>query len=58
MSNKKNAIMLADTRPALVGTVLLQLKNTNKGLFDEAIIYYTDPISENDKKLNVLNHAV
>ena len=51
MSNKKNAIMLADTRPALVGTVLLQLKNTNKGLFDEAIIYYTDPISENDKKL-------
>ncbi len=51
MSNKKNAIMLADTRPALVGTVLLQLKNTNDGLFDEAIIYYTDSISEKDKEL-------
>lgn len=48
---KKNAIMLADTRPALVGTVLLQLQNTNKGLFDEAIIYYKTPISAKDREL-------
>lgn len=48
---KKNAIMLADTRPALVGTVLLQLQNTNKGLFDEAIIYYKTPILAKDREL-------
>ena len=48
---KKNAIMLADTRVALVGTVLLQLQKTNPGLFDEAIIYYLDPISSKDQKL-------
>lgn len=48
---KKNAVMLADTRPALVGTVLLQLKRTNPGLFDEAIIYYIDPIRESDREL-------
>lgn len=51
MIREKNAVMLADTRPALVGTVLLQLKKTNPGLFTEAIIYYIDPISENDKKV-------
>ncbi len=48
---KKNAIMLADTRPALVGTVLLQLKNTNPNLYSEAIIYYVDTISEKDQLL-------
>ncbi len=48
---KKNAVMLADTRPALVGTVLLQLQQSNPGLFDEAIIYYTDEISEADRKI-------
>ena len=48
---KKNAIMLADTRAALVGTVLLQLHQTNPNLFDEAIIYYLEPISESDRKI-------
>lgn len=43
--------MLADTRPGLVGTVMLQLKNTNPGLYDEAIIYYTDEIDEKDRRL-------
>lgn len=46
---KKNAVMLADTRPALVGTVLLQLQKTNPGLFSEAVIYYAQPISESDQ---------
>lgn len=48
---KHNAVMLADTRPALVGTTLLQLKETNPGLFEEAIIYYQDEISPDDKAL-------
>lgn len=48
---KKNAIMLADTRPALVGTVLCQLKATNPNLFDEAIIYYSTPICEKDREI-------
>lgn len=47
MSKKKNAVMIADTRSALVGHILLQLQETNKGLFDEAIIYYTE-LSGND----------
>lgn len=53
MSNmkKKNAVMLADTRPALVGTVLLQLQRTNPGLFDEAIIYYVDEIAASDREV-------
>lgn len=50
-SKKKNAVMLADTRPALVGTVLMQLKRTNPDLFSEAIIYYLDPISDKDRQL-------
>ncbi len=41
--------MLADTRSALVGTVLLQLQQTNPGLFDEAIIYYVEEIPEKDR---------
>ena len=48
---KRNAVMLADTRPALVGTVLLQLQRTNPGLFEEAIIYYQDNIREQDRAL-------
>ena len=48
---KKNAILLADTRIALVGQMLVQINNTNKGLFDEAIIFYDDEINEKDKKL-------
>lgn len=51
MSKKKNAVMLADTRPALVGVVLMQLAASNPYLFEEAIIYYIDEIPDNDKKL-------
>lgn len=51
MGKKKNALMLADTRPALVGVVLEQIKKTNKGVFDEAIIYYTTDISDEDKRI-------
>lgn len=51
MRKKKNALMLADTRPALVGTILKQIEQTNCGLFDEAIIYYIDPLSDRDRKL-------
>ena len=51
MRKKKNALMLADTRPALVGTILKQIEQTNRGLFDEAIIYYIDPLSDKDRKL-------
>lgn len=46
----KNAIMLADTRAALVGTVLLQLEKTNPGLFHEAIIYYMEPIAPEQRE--------
>ncbi|GHT58537.1 hypothetical protein AGMMS49531_00860 [Endomicrobiia bacterium] len=48
MNKKKNAVMLADTRPSLVGMMLLQFQETNKGLFDEAIIYYIDEIPESN----------
>ena len=48
---KRNAIMLADTRPALVGTVLVQLEETSPELFDEAIIYYQEEISQQDREL-------
>ncbi|GHT41078.1 hypothetical protein AGMMS49921_03550 [Endomicrobiia bacterium] len=51
VNKKKNAVMLADTRPSLVGMVLLQLQETNKGLFDEAIIYYIDVIPESNRNL-------
>jgi lipopolysaccharide biosynthesis glycosyltransferase len=47
---KKNAIMIADTRPALIGHLLLQIKETNSNLFDIALIYY-EKISEKDKKI-------
>ncbi len=50
MIKKKNAVMLADTRPALVGVVLMQLQQTNPGLFEEAVIYYTSNICNADKK--------
>lgn len=50
MKKKKNAIMIADTRPALIGNLLIQLKDTNDGLFEEAIIYY-DILTDNDKKI-------
>lgn len=51
MSKKKNVVMLADTRLALVGVVLMQLADSHPGLFEEAIIYYMDEISENDRRL-------
>lgn len=47
---KKNAIMVADTRSALIGNLLVQIKDTNPELFDEAIIYY-DHLEKNDKKV-------
>ena len=50
MSNKKNAIMLADTRPALVGHMLLQIKNTNCDNFDEIIIMDTG-LDKKDKDI-------
>ena len=50
MKKKRNAIMIADTRPALIGNLLVQLKDTNEGLFDEAIIYYNE-LNEKDKKI-------
>jgi lipopolysaccharide biosynthesis glycosyltransferase len=51
MDKKKNAVMIADSRPSLVGIVLLQLQETNKGLFDEAVIYYIEEIPEGDRNL-------
>ena len=50
MSKKINAIMIADTRPALIGNLLVQLKETNPNTFDVALIYY-EKMSENDKKV-------
>lgn len=47
---KRNAIMLADTRASLIGNILIQIQETNKGLFDEAIIYYKT-ITEKDKEV-------
>ncbi|MGO5095340.1 glycosyltransferase [Agathobaculum sp. LCP25S3_E8] len=47
---KKNAIMLADTRPALIGHMLLQIRDTNRENFDEVIVLDTQ-IPEQDKKL-------
>lgn len=47
---KKNAIMIADTRSALIGNLLVQLQETNEGLFEEAIIYY-EKLDNNDKKV-------
>ena len=35
---KKNAIMVAETRPALIGHLLLQMQQTNRNLFDEALM--------------------
>ncbi len=40
MKKEKNAIFLADTRAFLIAHVLLQIKDTNPDLFDEAIIYH------------------
>jgi glycosyltransferase involved in cell wall biosynthesis len=48
---KKKAIMLADTRPALIGHILSQIKATNDGLFDEAIIFYESDIPDTDKAI-------
>ncbi len=47
---KKNAIMIADTRSALIGNLLVQIQETNKDLFEEAIIYY-DKIDEKEKEI-------
>jgi glycosyltransferase involved in cell wall biosynthesis len=48
---RKNALMLAETRPALVGHLLLQLKDTNPDLFDEVLIYHIGGCSEKDVQI-------
>ena len=50
MGGKKRALMLADTRPALIGQMLIQISKTNKDTFDEVIIFDTD-LTEGDKRL-------
>ena len=47
---QKNAIFLADTRPEMLGTMLMQIKMTNLNLFDKAIIYY-DKLTQQQKKI-------
>lgn len=47
----KKAVLLADTRPALIGNMLLQLQATNPHLFDEAIIYYIENLKDDDKSI-------
>lgn len=47
---KKNAIIIADTRVALIGHMLLQLKETNENTFDIAIVYY-ETMSDSDKAI-------
>jgi len=40
MEKKRRAVFLSDISAARIGIVLMQLKQTNPGLFDEAIIYH------------------
>lgn len=47
---KKTALMLADTRPALIGQMLLQIEKTNRDVFDEVIVFDTG-LNDNDKAL-------
>lgn len=42
--------MLADTRPALIGQMLLQIEKTNRDVFDEVIVFDTG-LNDNDKAL-------
>ena len=46
----KRGVILADTRPALIGHMLLQLQATNAGVFDEAIIFHNG-ISTRDQRI-------
>ena len=50
MEKERNAIFLADTRSFLIAHVLLQIKDTNPNLFDEAIIYHQN-MSKNDMNI-------
>lgn len=45
---KKKAVVLADNRPGLIGQMIIQLSETNKGVFDEAVIFDTG-LTEKDK---------
>lgn len=47
---KKKAIILADNRPALLGQMLIQIRETSKDVFDEAIIFDVG-LSEKDKNI-------
>ena len=49
MMNKKNAVLLSDISAARMGVILLQLQETNPGLFDEAIIYHFS-LTDQEKK--------
>lgn len=46
----KKALLIADTRIALMGVLLSQIKLKSPNTFDEVIIYHKDPISINDKQ--------
>ncbi len=50
MTKKRNAVFIADTRPWLIGTLLLQIQEKSPKTFDEAIIYY-ETLSEKDKEI-------
>lgn len=50
MMNKKNAVFLSDISAARMGVILLQLQETNPGLFDEAIIYHFS-LTDHEKKV-------
>lgn len=41
----KKALLIADTRIALMGVLLSQIKLKSPNTFDEVIIYHKDPIS-------------
>ena len=52
MKKKKRAVFLSDISAARIGIVLLQLQETNPGIFDEAIIYHFDFTAEEKALLN------
>lgn len=48
---QKNAIFIADNRAFLLGHLLLQIKETNPDLFDEAIVYHQNMAEQDIKTL-------
>lgn len=47
----KKALLIADTRIPLIGTLLIQIKDTNPNLFDSVIIYTEEEVDETNKKI-------